>query len=64
MRAKSLDILLTVFMILAALLFLIPIIVTITDSFMTSSEISANYGAMFNNMNGGDHTYISENINS
>ena len=51
MRAKSLDILLTFFMILAALLFLIPIIVTIADSFMTSGEISANYGAMFNNMN-------------
>lgn len=63
MRAKSLDILLTFFMILAALLFLIPIIVTIADSFMTSGEISANYGAMFNNMNGSEQTYISENVN-
>ena len=63
MRAKSLDILLTFFMILAALLILIPIIVTIADSFMTSGEISANYGAMFNNMNGSEQTYISENVN-
>ncbi len=30
-----------------AILFLTPIILTITNSFMSSSEISANYGSVF-----------------
>ena len=63
MRAKALDILLTVFIIIAALLFLIPIILTFSNSFMTSSEISANYGVMFNNMSGNEKTFVSENAN-
>ena len=63
MRAKALDILLSVFIIIAALLFLIPIILTFSNSFMTSSEISANYGVMFNNMSGNEKTFVSENAN-
>ena len=30
-----------------AILFLLPIVLTITNSFMSSSEISANYGSVF-----------------
>lgn len=63
MRTKALDIFLNIFIALAALLFLVPIILTFSDSFMTSSEISANYGVMFNNMSGNEKTFVSENAN-
>ena len=42
-----------------ALLFLLPTVLTITNSFMTQSEITANYGQVFGS-NGG---YISKTIN-
>lgn len=46
-----------------AILFLTPIVLTITNSFMASSEISANYGSVFaTNANGGK-VYISEKVN-
>ncbi len=46
-----------------ALLFLMPIVLTITNSFMSSSEISSNYGSVFAvNQNGGK-VYISEKVN-
>lgn len=45
-----------------AILFLTPIILTITNSFMASSEISSNYGSVFaTNANGGK-VYISEKV--
>ena len=47
-----------------ALLFLMPTVLTITNSFMTQSEISANYGQIFTNVTGGeDKAYISETVN-
>lgn len=46
-----------------AILFLTPIVLTITNSFMASSEISSNYGSVFaTNANGGK-VYISEKVN-
>ena len=39
-----------VFIIFAAVLFLMPTVMTIGNSFMTSTEISANYGSMFGNL--------------
>ncbi len=46
-----------------AILFLMPIVLTITNSFMAASEISANYGSVFaTNANGGK-VYISEKVN-
>lgn len=46
-----------------AVLFLMPIVLTITNSFMSSSEISANYGTVFaTNANGGK-VFISEKVN-
>ena len=46
-----------------AILFLMPIVLTITNSFMSSSEISANYGTVFaTNANGGK-VFISEKVN-
>jgi len=54
--------LLTVVAALFACVFLLPTLLTITNSFMTQSEISANYGQVFNT--GADGTsFISEVIN-
>lgn len=55
--------LLTVFAGLVAIVFIMPTVLTITNSFMTSSEISANYGVMFNNISSDKKTYISETLN-
>lgn len=46
-----------------AILFLMPIILTITNSFMSSSEISSNYGQVFASSSTGGKTYISEKVN-
>ncbi|MGN0431547.1 MAG: carbohydrate ABC transporter permease [Lachnospiraceae bacterium] len=46
-----------------AVLFLLPIILTITNSFMSSSEISANYGSVFATSESGGKVYISEKVN-
>ncbi len=46
-----------------ALLFLMPIILTITNSFMTATEISANYGMIFATNDTGGKVYISEIVN-
>lgn len=46
-----------------AILFLMPIILTITNSFMSSSEISANYGSVFATNENGGKVYISEKVN-
>ena len=48
-----------------ALLFLAPTILTITNSFMTSTEISANYGQIFQNATAkaGSKRYIAERVN-
>ena len=45
-----------------AILFLMPIVLTITNSFMTSSEISANYGMIFAKSNG-VRVFISKTVN-
>lgn len=47
----------------AAVMFLMPTVLTIANSFMTSAEISANYGAMLNNMTEDSKVFISENVN-
>ena len=62
-RKKAFDIAVTVFVVLGAVLFLLPTVLTIANSFMTSSEITANYGVMFGNMTDSEKTYISEDVN-
>ena len=47
---------------LFALSFLMPTLLTISNSFMTQSEINANYGAVFSAAAEGQ-TYISEQVN-
>lgn len=46
-----------------AVLFLTPIVLTITNSFMAESEINANYGQIFAKNESGGKVYISEKIN-
>lgn len=46
-----------------AILFLTPIFLTITNSFMAKSEISSNYGAIFATNENGGKVYISERVN-
>ena len=46
-----------------AILFLMPIVLTITNSFMSASEISANYGSVFATSETGGKVYISEKVN-
>jgi len=64
-RERFLSVLLTVFAVLCAVLFLFPTVMTIANSFMTQKEINANYGAMIRNFDPGDgkKTFISENLN-
>ncbi len=46
-----------------AILFLMPIVLTITNSFMAASEISANYGTVFATDANGGKVYIAEKVN-
>ena len=47
-----------------AIAFLLPTVLTISNSFMTQSEISANYGQVFKNISGSEgKTYIAETVN-
>ena len=43
-----------------ALVFLMPTVLTITNSFMSTTEISANYGQIFSNATSDSKTFISE----
>ena len=51
---------LTILTVAFALMFLMPTLLTVTNSFMTQSEITANYGQVFDT---GSNGYISEKIN-
>lgn len=46
-----------------ALVFLMPTVLTITNSFMSTTEISANYGQIFSNASADAKTYIAEKVN-
>ena len=66
MRKKHIlaRILLTIIALAFAVAFLLPTVLTITNSFMTQSEISANYGVIFSGgSKEGSTTYMSERVN-
>jgi multiple sugar transport system permease protein len=48
---------------LFAVLFLLPTVLTITNSFMSSGEITANYGAVFATGESGGKQFIAERVN-
>lgn len=62
-RKQLLLVIMTLFAAIAAIIFLLPTVLTIANSFMSSSEISANYGAVFSKAESGGKTYISSVIN-
>ncbi|MCQ2469327.1 MAG: carbohydrate ABC transporter permease [Ruminococcus sp.] len=62
-KEKVLNIIITVFVCFAAVMFILPTVLTLANSFMTSNEISANYGAMLDNMTEDKKTFISKDVN-
>ena len=60
-RAKT--IIVTLMAIGFAVLFLAPIILTITNSFMSASEINANYGSLFATTDKGGRVFVSKTVN-
>ena len=56
-------ILMTAIAAVSAVIFLMPTVLTFANSFMTSNEINANYGAMLSNMTENKKTFISSNVN-
>lgn len=55
-------VLMTVFAAVAAVIFLLPTVLTITNSFMSQTEINANYGVVFNSVTD-SKTFISKTVN-
>jgi multiple sugar transport system permease protein len=53
----------TLFALALAVLFLAPIVLTVANSFMSSSEISANYGAIFQRTDNGGRVFIGKTVN-
>ena len=53
----------SVILAVVAFIFLIPIIFTVCNSFMTQQEITANYGMVFESSDSGAKPYISEAVN-
>jgi multiple sugar transport system permease protein len=53
----------TVLALFLAVLFLAPIVLTVANSFMSSSEISANYGAIFQRTDSGGRVFIGKTVN-
>ena len=53
----------TLFAAFFALIFLSPIVLTISNSFMSASEISANYGTVFATTDTGGKVFIAEKVN-
>lgn len=62
-KRTVITVLLTIIAAFSAVVFILPTLLTIVNSFMTTSEINANYGSIFSAAAGGSHTYISEKIN-
>ena len=53
----------SVLLMVVALVFLVPVIFTVCNSFMTQQEITANYGMVFESSESGAKPYISEAVN-
>ena len=54
--------LLFIWLLAFAFLFLLPTLLTLTNSFMSETELTSNYGAVFGNVSGGS-SYMSEEVN-
>ena len=56
-------VILTAILIFCAMIFVTPIIFTMCNSFMGSSEINANYGMIFETTDSGAKTFIADKVN-
>ena len=64
-RRKELikTVLVTMAAVMFAFIFLLPIVLTITNSFMSAAEINANYGSIFATSKGGGKVFVSKTVN-
>ena len=62
-RKNAGKIILFIFLAGLSFIFLMPVIFTLTNSFMSSSEISANYGSVFATTQTGGRVYVSKTVN-
>lgn len=62
-KKKLFKIILTFFAGVSALIFLMPTVLTLANSFMGSAEIKTNYGIVFQVDDNGGKAYISEKVN-
>ncbi|RKM62538.1 carbohydrate ABC transporter permease [Butyrivibrio sp. CB08] len=60
---KVKTIIVTAMAVMFAAVFLLPIILTFTNSFMSASEISANYGSIFATTDKGGKVFVSKTVN-
>lgn len=63
MKKKVTKIILTVLAVFLAIVVLIPIVLTITNSLMAQSEITSNYGMIFEKTSSGGKKFISQTVN-
>jgi len=59
-KKKKINVLLTALLIVLAVIFVIPIVFTICNSFMAENEIAANYGKIFETVNNSGNKYVSD----
>ena len=62
-RAKLINTVIFVLALVSAVIFLMPTLLTLTNSLMSTSEIAANYGVVFDMASGSSKTYIAEKVN-
>ena len=62
-KQMIIKIILTIVAVTTAVITLIPIVLTFTNSLMASSEITSNYGMIFEKTDTGGKKYISETVN-
>ena len=56
-------VLVTMAAVMFAFVFLLPIVLTITNSFMSAAEINANYGSIFATSKSGGKVFVSKTVN-
>ncbi len=66
LKSRIIVTLLTIYAIISAIVFLFPTVLTLSNSFMSTTEINANYGTMIDSLSGKSKStsiYVSEKVN-
>ncbi|MCF0130513.1 MAG: carbohydrate ABC transporter permease [Pseudobutyrivibrio sp.] len=61
-KRHIINVILTILAVFTAVMFLVPIVLTVTNSFMSESEIVSNYGSIFKGLSDGKK-YVSDTAN-